>query len=91
MNMPHEILAILLVTFGFVSVIAAIPQLIKLLKLKSSREFSLPTWIIWFCYQFISVLYSFEIKAYAYALINSLWTLFYFIMIILIFKYSKKS
>jgi len=85
----HNLLALLLLLGGLASVIAAIPQLLKLIKLKHSTEFNLFSWSIWFCYQAISVAYSLNIKAYVYAVINSLWTAFYLAMIILIIKYRK--
>lgn len=87
--MENNLLATLLLFFGLIAVVAAIPQLLTLLKLKKSEEFSLSTWIIWLCYQSISVLYSIQINAYAYVAINSLWTLFYLCMVFLIIKYRR--
>lgn len=85
----QQALAFLLLVGGLASVMAAIPQLSKLVKLKHSTEFNLFSWSVWFFYQVISVAYSVSIKAYVYALINSLWATFYFVMIVLIIKYRK--
>jgi len=87
----HDTLAFLLLVGGLASVIASIPQLVKLIKLKHSTEFNLFSWSIWFCYQAISVAYSLSIKAYVYVLINSLWTAFYLAMIILIVRYRDRE
>jgi len=87
----ENLLATLLLFFGSLSVLAAVPQLIKLVKIKNSDEFSQLTWIVWLSYQIVAVLYTLEIEAYAYVLINSLWTLFYLIMVILIYKYRPKK
>jgi uncharacterized protein with PQ loop repeat len=87
----HQILALLLLLGGLASVLAAIPQLIKLISLKHSTEFNLFSWTIWLFYQAISVAYSFNIKAYVYVVINSLWVTFYLTMVALIVKYRKSK
>ena len=85
----HNVLAILLLIGGLASVLASIPQLIKLLKIKQSDEFNIFSWVIWLLYQVIAVAYTLDIKAYVYAVINLLWVLFYLTMVILILRYRK--
>lgn len=86
----NDVLPKLLLACGTASVLAAIPQLIRLIKLKHAHEFSLFSWIIWLVYQLVSVAYSADIKAYAYVAINSLWVVFYLVMVILIFRYRQQ-
>lgn len=61
-----------------------------LVKVKRSDELSLPSWVIWFAYQLISVTYSYSIKAYLYVAINAMWAAFYAVMIFLIVKYRRQ-
>ncbi|MDB5161797.1 MAG: hypothetical protein JWM52_305 [Candidatus Saccharibacteria bacterium] len=82
-------LAILLLVTGSASVVAAIPQLIKLIKLKHSDEFSLVSWVVWCIYQVVSLIYAFYIHSLPYVFINALWVVFYFAMIILIIRYKS--
>lgn len=85
--MGYSLLTLLVIFIGFIAIIAAIPQLVRLLRLKSSREFSLSTWVVWLCYQLVSVAYSIKLDAIAFVIINVLWSAFYACMIILIIKY----
>lgn len=80
----------MLVVGGVVSVAATIPQALMLVKVKRSDELSLPSWVIWFGYQLISVAYSFTIYAYLYVAINAMWAIFYAVMIFLIVKYRRQ-
>lgn len=82
---------IVLIVLGTFSVIAAVPQLLTLLKRRKSDQFNLFSWFIWLAYQATSCVYSFSIKAYAYLFINILWTIFYAIMVITILKFRKPS
>ncbi len=77
----------MLVVGGVISVAATIPQALMLVKVKRSDELSLPSWVIWFGYQLVSVVYSYSIKAYLYVAINAMWAIFYAVMIYLIVKY----
>lgn len=85
------ILATALAITGCLSVIAVIPQLLQLLKIKRSDEFSLISWTTWLIYQVVSVLYTISIKVWVYAAINILWVLFYATMVYLIIKYRVKT
>lgn len=80
---------IVLVILGTFSVIAAVPQLITLLKRRKSDQFNLFSWFIWLAYQATSCVYSYSIKADAYLFINILWTIFYLVMVVTILKFRK--
>jgi len=85
------ILATALAVTGCLSVIAAVPQLLQLLKIKHSDGFSLISWSTWLMYQVVAVLYTMSIKAWVYFVINLLWVAFYTTMVYLIIKYHVKS
>ena len=85
----QDSLATMLVVGGVVSVAATIPQALMLIKVKRTEELSLPSWVIWFIYQLVSVSYSYSIKAYLYMTINAMWAVFYAVMIYLIVKYRR--
>ena len=84
-------LAILLLVSGSASVLAVIPQLVKLIKLKHSDELSLVSWVVWFLYEVISLMYAFSINSLPYIIINALWVVFYIAMIILIVRYKSSK
>lgn len=76
---------------GIASVVASVPQLVKLLRLKHSVEFNLFSWTVWLLYQCISVAYTIYIGARIYAVINGLWVCFYAIMVFLIIRYRPAT
>lgn len=81
---------ILQLAFSLATVIAlsaGIPQLIKLVRLKSSAEFSLSTWMMWCLTQLTSVAYTITVGDPVLILANSLWCAFYLCMITLIMRY----
>jgi uncharacterized protein with PQ loop repeat len=80
---------ILLVTLGTISVLAAIPQLITLIRIKKSDQFNLFSWTIWLGYQVVSSIYSYAVHAYVYLTVSILWTLFYATMVLLILKFRR--
>ncbi|HET6924353.1 MAG TPA: hypothetical protein VFH39_00800 [Candidatus Saccharimonadales bacterium] len=84
-------ISLLLLLTGSASVVAALPQVVQLMKVKTSRELSLVSWTVWLIYQAVSVAYSVHIKAVAYVVINALWVCFYTAMIVLIIRYRKNS
>lgn len=81
-------LAIALVTVGFVAVLFSIPQFFQLLNTKRADEFSLATWLIWILYHITALTYTISINAYAYSSVNLLWVLFYSSMAIMIIRYK---
>ncbi|HOR23535.1 hypothetical protein KBB76_01420 [Candidatus Saccharibacteria bacterium] len=82
--------AVLLMIAGFIAVLCSIPQFFQLLKKKRSDEFNLFSWSVWATYQVFALLYTMSVQAHAYSVINSLWIVFYSIMIFLIIKYRVK-
>lgn len=80
---------VLLLILGVLSILAAIPQLYTLMHAKKSDQFNIFSWLVWFGYQASSCAYSYAIHAYAYFVINILWTAFYAIMVILILKFRR--
>ena len=81
--------AILLLVLGTLSVIAAIPQLYTLKRVKKSDQFNIFSWVVWLAYEASSCAYSYAIHAYIYLAINALWTLFYAAMVLLILRYRR--
>jgi uncharacterized protein with PQ loop repeat len=84
-------IATLLLIAGMIAVVLSVPQLIQLVKIKNSDELNLFSWIVWFIYQVIALSYSISINALPYALINTLWIIFYAVMVFLIIKYRPKA
>lgn len=87
----QDSLATMLVVGGIISVAATIPQALTLIKTKDTSTLNLPSWVVWFCYQIISVSYAFSIKAYLYFTLNLMWAIFYAVMVFLIIKYRRES
>jgi uncharacterized protein with PQ loop repeat len=84
MNLP----ALLLIT-GTASILATLPQLTRLIKLKRSGEFSIISWIVWLIYQIVTLAYAISLGVRAYEIINSLWVIFYLTMVVLILRYRS--
>lgn len=70
---------------------AAVPQIKKLLKIKSSSEFSITTWVSWLGAQAIAFIYAISVGAYAYMAASAAWVAFYALMVVLIIKYRPRS
>ena len=88
--MQYE-LAVALAITGTISVLAAIPQLLQLYKVKRSDEFSAFSWTIWLIYQLVALAYTISINKPVYIAINGLWVIFYSVMVGLIFVYRLPS
>ena len=84
------LIQILLTLSAIVAIGAGIPQLIKLVKTKNSDEFNLGTWAMWIATQSVSTAYSISIKDPLLITINAAWVLFYFVMTVLIVRYSPR-
>ncbi|NLA43171.1 hypothetical protein GX865_03415, partial [Candidatus Saccharibacteria bacterium] len=76
--------------FVAISILACVPQVLQLLRVKQSTEFELRTWTIWLVSQTISTIYFFEIKAYLVAIFAIGWSLFYLAMVALIIYYRYR-
>lgn len=72
------------------AVLAMIPQIMKLVKVKHSDALSLSTWSTWAVCQVVSLFYSISIGAIPLFIVNVAWIVFYIIMITLILKYRTK-
>ena len=83
----QDILSIALAVTGGLAVFAAIPQLIQMIKVKSSDEFSIFSWSIWLLYQLVALAYTMSINELVYVAINGLWVIFYSAMVWLILRY----
>ena len=86
-----NILVVILLVAGTASVVASIPQLVRLIRLKHSDEFSVISWSVWLLYQVVSLIYAFSINSVPYIVINLLWVIFYISMIVLILRYKSSK
>jgi uncharacterized protein with PQ loop repeat len=71
------------------SVLAALPQLKQIWKMKNSDEFNLLSWVSWALAQLTALFYSLYLHSIPYLIVNILWLSFYVTMIGLIIKYRK--
>ena len=72
-----------------VAIIAMAPQVKQLLITKQSDEFSLFSWMAWTFSQFIALLYGVSHGALPYIIVNSIWLLYYLVMVVMIIRYRK--
>lgn len=72
-----------------VAISATIPQLIRLIKVKSSREFSLRSYVLWTMTQMVTLMYVSSIGDILLTVASSLWVLYYTVMIVLILRYRQ--
>lgn len=70
-----------------IAISSGFPQLLKLIRLKSSAELSLSTWAMWCLTQMTAVVYAISIGDPVLIMTSSLWNVFYVLMIILIVRY----
>lgn len=73
-----------------VGILAMLPQLRKLIRVKQSDGLSLTTWSTWAVCQTVSFMYAMSIGATAYVYVSSVWIGFYLVMVFLIIKYRKR-
>lgn len=84
-------LAIIYVLTVFMAIVASIPQLIKLYRLKCSDEFQLSTWAVWLMAQLVSLAYVISLNNTMLVIANILWVSFYCVMVALIVLYRPKG
>lgn len=72
-----------------VAIVAMAPQVRQLFVTRDSRELHLPSWCIWSMNQLVAILYGISLQATPYIVINSIWFVYYLIMVALIIKYRK--
>ena len=85
------IIQILYIIAGIISIGAGIPQLLKLVAIKDSGEFSFGTWAIWLCTQMVSTVYFFTLGDMLAITIATAWTTFYASMLGLIIYYRPRK
>ena len=83
-------LQIMVTAATLVAISAGFPQLLKLIRLKSSVEFNLGTWVMWVVAQVIFVSYAASIGDKLLIVVNSCWMIFYGLMVALIIRYRPK-
>ena len=76
---------------GLLAVCAGMPQLLKIVKTRSSEGFYVATWVFWVFSQSISLTYSIFIGAVSYMILNIIWIGFYISMVLLILRYSESK
>jgi uncharacterized protein with PQ loop repeat len=69
------------------SVLAALPQLKQIWKMKNADEFNLLSWAAWALAQMTALFYALFIHSLPYLIVNIMWLTFYGTMIGLILKY----
>lgn len=84
------LLQILYITAGITALTAGLPQMKRLIAVKSSDEFSLQTWVMWACAQMVSIAYTATLGDWLVILINGAWAVFYVAMVALIIYYRPK-
>lgn len=82
-----ELLAIAYSIACFVQLIAGIPQLLEIIRERSSRELSLLTWGGWLAAQFICLLYITSLGNKVLITVSCAWMVYYFAMVSVIIYY----
>jgi len=85
-----NILAIGAVTAGVVAIIAYVPQVAHLIKVKDSKGISVVAWSTWFFCNFLLLIYAVSIKDIPYIIVESLSCLANLTIIFLTIKYKNK-
>lgn len=75
----------------FCAVIASIPQIMTLYRVKCSDEFQLTTWVVWLFAQAVSLAYMISLGNMLLIVANALWVMFYLLMVVLIVMYRPKA
>ncbi len=83
-------LALLALISGIVGTIAYIPQILHMVKEKSSKGVSLSAWIVWLATGLITLLYAIEVRDSVFITIMAVSSIANFIVVLLTVKYWKK-
>lgn len=83
-------LQIMVTTATIVAISAGLPQILRLIRLKSSVEFNLGTWVMWVAAQIIFISYAASIGDTLLIVVNSCWAVFYSLMVMLIIYYRPR-
>lgn len=84
-----ETIQLLYICSTGIAIMATIPQLKKLIIIKSSREFSLGSYAMWSCTQATALLYMISIGNVLLIATTSIWTLYQLTMVGLIIHYRR--
>lgn len=84
---PLEVIRVLFICSTALAMSATIPQLMKLVRVKSSREMSLQSYGMWSGTQSMTVLYTLTIGDIVLAISSAVWLTFYVTMTSLIIYY----
>lgn len=79
-----------MIAAGF-SIVASIPQILTLYRVKCSDEFQLSTWTVWLFTQTISLAYMISLGNVLLMVTNTLWVTFYLVMVVLIVAYRPRA
>lgn len=88
---PLEVIRVLFICSTALAMSATVPQLMKLVRVKSSREISLQSYGMWSGTQSVTVLYALTIGDIVLAISSAVWLTFYVIMTSLIIYYRRPS
>ena len=84
-----NILAVGAVTAGIVAIIAYVPQVTHLIKVKDSKGISVLAWIVWFLCNFMLLIYAISIKDIPYIIVQTLSCFANLSIIMLSIKYKN--
>lgn len=73
---------------SFIAILAMVPQLRQVMKVKHSKELNIHTWTSWAVCQSISLVYALSVNATEYAIVSVLWIIMYSSMVFLIARYK---
>lgn len=73
---------------SFVAILAMIPQLRQVIRVKHSEELNINTWSTWAGCQVVSLVYALSFNVIAYAVVSAIWIVLYILMVILIVRYK---
>lgn len=73
---------------SFIAIIAMVPQLRQLVRVKHSKEMNVNTWATWAACQVVSLAYALSVRATAYAVVSAIWIALYLLMVVLILRYK---
>lgn len=75
---------------SIIIVSAYFPQIIRLIKVRKSDEFSLTAWLIWFFGNFLLLVYAISTEDVVYITLETISTSALLLICILIIKYREK-
>lgn len=84
-------ITILYMIAAFLAIVACIPQVLTLYRIKFSDEFQLTTWTVWLFAQMVSLAYMYSFGNVLLIVTNTLWVTFYGLMVVLIVTYRPKT